>query len=71
MATATASPSDPALPTPADRPEADVVIYDGNCGICTAQVRKLPWWDCQNKLSYFRCTTRKWPAAGPTFRTIG
>ena len=40
------------LPRPADRPHADVVIYDGECGICTAQVSKLPWWDCQGKLAY-------------------
>ena len=40
------------LPSPSDRPDADVVIYDGNCRMCTAQVRKLAWWDCQGKLSY-------------------
>lgn len=40
------------LPRPADRPDTDVVIYDGDCGICTAQVSKLPWWDCQGKLAY-------------------
>ena len=40
------------LPSHADRPDADVVIYDGDCGICTAQVQKLPWWDCQGKLAY-------------------
>jgi predicted DCC family thiol-disulfide oxidoreductase YuxK len=40
------------LPTPAERPDADVVIYDGNCRICTAQIGRLPWWDCQGKLSY-------------------
>ncbi len=40
------------LPTPEERPGSDVVIYDGNCRICTAQVRKLPWWDCQKRLSY-------------------
>jgi predicted DCC family thiol-disulfide oxidoreductase YuxK len=40
------------LPSPAERPDADVVIYDGNCRMCTAQVRKLAWWDCQGKLSY-------------------
>ena len=28
------------------------MIYDGDCGICTAQVSKLPWWDCQGKLAY-------------------
>jgi predicted DCC family thiol-disulfide oxidoreductase YuxK len=47
-ASSTAAP----LPRPADRPSADVVIYDGDCGICTAQVSKLPWWDCQGKLAY-------------------
>jgi predicted DCC family thiol-disulfide oxidoreductase YuxK len=40
------------LPTPAERPDADVVIYDGHCRICTAQIKKLLWWDCQGKLSY-------------------
>jgi len=40
------------LPTPQDRPDADVVIYDGHCRMCTGQVRKLAWWDCQEKLSY-------------------
>ena len=47
-ASSTAAP----LPRPADRPNADVVIYDGDCGICTAQVSKLPWWDYQGKLAY-------------------
>ena len=53
------------LPTPAERPESDVVIYDGHCRICTAQVRKLPWWDCQKKLSYLSLhdseVARRWP----------
>ncbi len=40
------------LPTPDERPDADVVVYDGDCRICTAQVSKLPWWDCQGKLAY-------------------
>jgi predicted DCC family thiol-disulfide oxidoreductase YuxK len=53
------------LPTPDERPDSDVVIYDGQCKICTAQVRKLPWWDCQQKLSYLSLhdpeVTRRWP----------
>ena len=53
------------LPTPEERPESDVVIYDGECRICTAQVRKLPWWDCQGKLSYLSLhdpdVARRWP----------
>jgi predicted DCC family thiol-disulfide oxidoreductase YuxK len=40
------------LPSPIERPEADVVLYDGNCRICTSQIRRLPWWDCQGKLAY-------------------
>ena len=44
--------TDTQLPSPQDRPDADVVIYDGQCGICTAQINKLPWWDCQQRLSY-------------------
>ena len=51
MSTVT-TPAAANLPSPAERPEADVVIYDGNCRICTAQINRLPWWDCQGKLSY-------------------
>ncbi|MEX2139972.1 MAG: DUF393 domain-containing protein [Pirellulales bacterium] len=40
------------LPSPAERPDADVVIYDGNCRICTRQVARLPWWDCRGRLAY-------------------
>jgi predicted DCC family thiol-disulfide oxidoreductase YuxK len=40
------------LPSPTDRPVAYVVIYDGDCRICTRQIAKLPWWDCQGKLAY-------------------
>lgn len=53
------------LPTPAERPDADVVIFDGACGMCTAQVRKLLWWDCQRRLSYLSLhdpeVARRWP----------
>ncbi|MDZ4817623.1 MAG: DUF393 domain-containing protein [Planctomycetota bacterium] len=51
MSTATNN-STARLPGPDERTNSDVVIYDGHCRICTAQVRKLPWWDCQKKLSY-------------------
>src|SRR3954454_12222547 len=60
---ATAEPT--YLPTPAERPGSDVVIYDGQCRICTAQIRRLPWWDCQGKLSYLSLhdaeVARRWP----------
>lgn len=53
------------LPSPYERPDADVVIYDGACGFCQASVRKLLWWDCQNKLAYSSLhdpeVARRWP----------
>jgi predicted DCC family thiol-disulfide oxidoreductase YuxK len=53
------------LPSPADRPDADVVIYDGQCGICSSQVKRLPAWDGQGKLSYLSLhdpeVERRWP----------
>jgi predicted DCC family thiol-disulfide oxidoreductase YuxK len=65
MSCATASPAASQLPAPAERPNADVVIYDGDCGICSSQVKKLPWWDCQGKLSYLSLhdpeVARRWP----------
>ncbi len=65
MSTSSDQPAAASLPTPAERPESDVVIYDGHCRICTAQVRKLPWWDCQKKLSYLSLhdpeVARRWP----------
>jgi predicted DCC family thiol-disulfide oxidoreductase YuxK len=39
------------LPTPAERPDADVVIYDGNCQFCQKQVARLHRWD-GNRLAY-------------------
>jgi len=33
------------LPTPTDRPEAAVVLYDGRCGFCRARVEQLRWFD--------------------------
>jgi len=65
MATIAATSMETNLPTPTDRPEADVVIYDAHCGICTAQIRKLPWWDGQKKLAYLSLhdpeVARRWP----------
>jgi predicted DCC family thiol-disulfide oxidoreductase YuxK len=52
MSTVTTATDRDRLPTPSDRPDADVVIYDGHCRICTAQIRKLLWWDCQHHLAY-------------------
>jgi len=40
------------LPTPADRPQADVVIYDGHCRICTGHARRLAAWDTRARLAF-------------------
>ncbi|HEV7282075.1 MAG TPA: DUF393 domain-containing protein [Pirellulaceae bacterium] len=40
------------LPTPHDRPAADVVIFDGKCGFCREQVRRLSRWDNGQRLAY-------------------
>lgn len=57
--------SDTPLPSPDQRLDTDVVIYDGDCRICTSQVSKLPWWDCQQKLSYLSLhdplVQERWP----------
>ena len=40
------------LPTPTERPDADVVIYDGHCRICSAQIARLARWDRRHKLAF-------------------
>ena len=40
------------LPTPAERPEADIVIYDGDCRFCTGQVENLARWDSRGRLAF-------------------
>jgi predicted DCC family thiol-disulfide oxidoreductase YuxK len=52
MAVESAKAASSHLPTPEERPGADVVIYDGHCRICTSQVRKLLWWDSKKRLAY-------------------
>lgn len=40
------------LPSITDRPDADVVIYDGKCPFCRAQVLRLAAWDRGGRLAY-------------------
>jgi predicted DCC family thiol-disulfide oxidoreductase YuxK len=40
------------LATPDERPSADVVIYDGQCPFCTAQVQRLAALDRGKRLAY-------------------
>lgn len=53
------------LPSPADRPKADVVIFDGHCRMCTGQIRRLARWDWGGRLAYLSLhdaeVARRWP----------
>ena len=40
------------LPGPTERPAAEVVIFDGHCGICRAQVARLARWDTRGRLAF-------------------
>jgi len=40
------------LPSPDERPNADVVIYDGNCRFCSNQVQRLSLLDHDERLSF-------------------
>lgn len=53
------------LPSPDERPEADVVIYDGHCRFCTGQVRRLHRWDRRQRLAFVSLhaplVAERWP----------
>lgn len=51
MATATA-PATSNLPSIYDHPDADVVIFDGNCKFCIQQVSRLKAFDGKNRLAF-------------------
>ncbi|GIW94784.1 MAG: thiol-disulfide oxidoreductase [Pirellulaceae bacterium] len=40
------------LPSVEELPEADVVIYDGQCRFCCAQVQRLARWDGAGRLAF-------------------
>ena len=62
-------PSTPAqaadLPTPAQLPEADVVIFDGQCRFCLSQAQRLARWDKRRRLAFLSLhdpeVRRRWP----------
>jgi predicted DCC family thiol-disulfide oxidoreductase YuxK len=54
------------LPSIQDNPEADVVIYDGDCKFCTGQVQRLAWLDgAGRRLAFISLhdpeVARRWP----------
>jgi predicted DCC family thiol-disulfide oxidoreductase YuxK len=52
MAQAATSGREVHLPTPAENPDSDIVIYDGHCKFCTGQVQNLARWDRQRRLAF-------------------
>ena len=42
----------PSLPTPDERPDADLVVYDGECSFCIRQVQRLARWDSRGRLAF-------------------
>ena len=40
------------LPSPRDFPNADVLIYDGNCNFCIGQVKNVRRFDRKNRISF-------------------
>ena len=60
----TTGPAAP-LPSPDERPSADVVVFDGNCGICRTQIERLRQWDVGGRLAFVSLheplVSRRWP----------
>jgi len=53
MATSTtAAENETKLPSLSNRPDADVVIYDGHCVFCSRQVKRLARWDTRRRLAF-------------------
>jgi predicted DCC family thiol-disulfide oxidoreductase YuxK len=40
------------LPTPLERPGADILVFDGNCHFCREQVERFARWDRQGRLAF-------------------
>ncbi|MCR9294584.1 MAG: DUF393 domain-containing protein [bacterium] len=53
------------LADPDERPQADVVIWDGKCNFCRKQVERLHWFDRQHQLAYLSLhdprVAARWP----------
>ena len=53
------------LPTPRQRPDADIVIFDGKCRFCIGQVERLARWDKRGRLAFLSLhdeeVGRRWP----------
>ncbi|MCU0959573.1 MAG: DUF393 domain-containing protein [Pirellulaceae bacterium] len=58
------------LHDPDVRPGADVVVYDGQCRFCTAQVQRLARWDRAGRLAFLSLhdprVAQRYPDLSPT-----
>ncbi len=45
-------PNSSLLPGPQERPDADVVVFDGHCRFCTEGVHRLARWDRRHRLAF-------------------
>ncbi len=52
MSPASSTTQIPDLPSPHDAPQADVVIFDGQCRFCRGQVERLHRWDGKQRLAF-------------------
>ena len=56
------------LPTPAELPNAPVVIYDGHCKFCTGQVKNVRRWDGRDRVAFISLhdpeVARRWLDSG-------
>jgi predicted DCC family thiol-disulfide oxidoreductase YuxK len=52
MARAELENSTTPLPSREARPQADIVIYDGDCRICTGQMQRLAAWDKAGQFAF-------------------
>jgi predicted DCC family thiol-disulfide oxidoreductase YuxK len=59
----------PQLVDPDERPGAEVVIYDGQCRFCRAQVERLARWDRSGRLAFIslhdRRVSQRYPDLAP------
>lgn len=52
MANSSAINRESDLPTPLELPQAEVLIFDGECRFCLASIKQVRWLDGKDRLAY-------------------